>query len=162
MLTRNALTPRRQRGMEYRPFTDLQSEINRLFDGMRRGFDLEPIRGGDLSPSAFHPKVDIGETENSYKIRAELPGLEEKEIELTLSEGTLTLKGEKKFEHEEKKSDVHVSERAYGSFHRSFALPKEVDIEKVTAVFDKGVLTVTVPKSEAARDQVKKVSIKKG
>ncbi len=72
------------------------------------------------------------------------------------------MKGEKKFEHEEKKSDVHVSERAYGSFHRSFAFRKDVDTEKVTAVFDKGVLTVTVPKSEAARDQVKKVSTKKG
>lgn len=161
MLARNVLAPWRQRGTELRPFTDLQTEINNLFDGIWPGFNLEPVQRRDLISGTFRPVVDVSETVKSYEIRAELPGLEEKEVELTLSDGTLTLKGEKKFEHEEKKADVHVSERSYGSFRRSFTLPQEADAEKIAAAFDKGVLTVTVPKTKAAQKQAKKIAIKK-
>ena len=161
MLARNVLTPLRHRGTELRPFSALQSEINGLFDGLWRGFDLEPVQSRTFAPNTFHPVVDVSETELAYEIKAELPGLEENDIELTLSDGTLTLKGEKKFEHEEKTSDVHVSERSYGSFRRRFSLPQEADAKKIAAAFNNGVLTVTVPKTAAAQNQAKKISIKK-
>lgn len=162
MLARNALAPRRYgRGSHY-PFNDLQKEINDVFEGFWRGFDVEPTKGREVASSAFHPSVDISETDKSFEIRAELPGLDEKDVELTLADGTLTLKGEKKFEHEEKKADLHVSERTYGAFQRRFALPEDADPEKIVASFDNGVLTVTIAKSKKAQAQAKKISIKKG
>ena len=153
MSARNVLAPWRQRGTQIRPFTNLQSEINSLFDGLWQGFDLEPVQNQIFAPSTFRPVVDVSETDTSYEIRAELPGLEENDIELTLSDGALTLKGEKKVEHEETKTDIRVSERAYGSFHRSFSLSPEADVGNITAAFDKGLLTVTVPKTNAAQKQ---------
>jgi len=162
MSARNSLAPWRHHGTEIRPFTDLQSEINNLFDGLWRGFDLEPLQSRTFAPNKFRPVVDVSETESSYEIRAELPGHEETDIELTLSDGALTLKGEKKSGHDEKKPDVHVSERSYGSFHRSFSLPQEADAGKIAAAFNNGVLTVTVPKTAAAQKQAKKISIDKG
>lgn len=162
MSARNSLAPWRHRGTELRPFTDLQSEINNLFDGLWRGFDLEPVQSRTFASNTFRPVVDVSETESSYEIRAELPGLEETDIELTLSGGALTLKGEKTFGHDEKKPDVHVNERSYGSFRRSFSLPQEADAEKIAAAFNNGVLTVTVPKTVAAQKQAKKISIDKG
>jgi HSP20 family protein len=107
--------------------------------------------GGD------YPAVDVSEDEREITVKAELPGLESKDVDISLDRGVLTLKGEKKFEEEEKKDNYHRIERSYGSFYRSLTLPAEVKEDAVKAKFDKGVLTITLPKSEKAKS--KKIEI---
>ena len=102
---------------------------------------------------AMAPRVDVSETDTELKIEAELPGIDEKDVEVVLSDGRLTIKGEKKQEKEEKKKDYHMVERSYGSFARSIVLPFEADPDKVKATFAKGVLTVTVPKPPRGQGQ---------
>ncbi|HBR06435.1 MAG TPA: Hsp20/alpha crystallin family protein [Desulfovibrio sp.] len=97
-----------------------------------------------------YPAVDVSEDDKEVTVKAELPGLEAKDVELTLESGVLTIRGEKKFEGEEKKENYHRIERSYGSFVRAVPLPREVKSDKVKAKFDKGVLTVTMPKAEKA------------
>lgn len=97
------------------------------------------------------PAIDVAESATGYKVTAELPGLDEKNIELKLFDGTLTIQGEKKEEKEEKKKDYYLSERHYGSFRRSFSIPEGVDAERIEATFKNGVLTVTLPKTAEAR-----------
>jgi HSP20 family protein len=104
--------------------------------------------------------LNVTEDAAAYKITAELPGLEEKDVNVTVAGGMLTIKGEKSFEKDEKKKDHHVSERAYGSFQRSFTLPDGVDADKIAADLAKGVLTVTVPKTAQAQKQQKKIEVK--
>jgi HSP20 family protein len=108
------------------------------------------------------PAVDIADTEKAYEISAELPGLDEKNVELKFSDGMLTIKGEKKEEKEEKKKDYDLSERRYGSFQRSFTVPDGVDADKIDATFKDGVLTVTLPKTPEAQRKEKQIAIKKG
>jgi HSP20 family protein len=153
---------------DWRPFEDLRREINRLFDDFggdiwrapfrRSLFDIEPFWRREPSWSGF-PAVDIVDKEKLYEITAELPGMDDKNIEITLSNGVLTIKGEKTEEKEEKKKDYYMSERHFGSFQRSFQLPAGVDAEKIEASFKKGVLTLTLPKTAEAQKQEKKMSI---
>jgi HSP20 family protein len=140
-------------------FLNLHREINRLFDETFRGFGLPALGGyGDTWPS-----VDVHETDKGLEITAELPGVDEKDVDVTLANGTLTIRGEKRHDREEKdKSGWHVSERSYGSFARSIPLPFEVDDKDVKASFDKGVLHVTLPKSPQAESKVKKIAVKSG
>jgi HSP20 family protein len=98
--------------------------------------------------------------EKGYEIAAELPGMDEKNIEVKLVNGTLTIKGEKQEEKEEKKKDYYVNERRFGSFERSFAVPESVDEAKIEAAFKKGVLTVTLPKKAEAQTPAKKIEVK--
>jgi HSP20 family protein len=104
--------------------------------------------------------MDISEEADAYKLSAELPGMNEKEIEVAVTDGTLTLTGEKKQETEQKDKDYYLSEREYGSFKRSFALPDSIDADKISADFAKGVLTITLPKKHAAKAAPKKVEVK--
>jgi HSP20 family protein len=104
--------------------------------------------------------VDVSEGEKAYEITAELPGLDEKDIEVKLALGGLTIKGEKREEKEEKKKDYYLHERHFGSFERYFRLPDEVDPDKIEASFKKGVLTVTLPKKPEAQKAEKKIAIK--
>ena len=97
------------------------------------------------------PQVDVRETAKEIRVTAELPGMEEKDIEVSLLDGAITIKGEKSEEHEEEKGDVHRSERHYGMFERTIPLPSEVDVEKVNATFRKGVLKITLPKTKEAQ-----------
>jgi HSP20 family protein len=153
---------------DWRPFEGLRQEINRLFDDLgadiwrspfrRSLFDIEPFWRRELSWSAF-PAVDIVDKEKVYEITAELPGMDDKNIEITLSNGVLTINGEKTEEKEEKKKDYYRSERHYGSFRRSFQLPAGVDAEKIEASFKKGVLTLTLPKAAEAQKPDKKIPI---
>lgn len=106
------------------------------------------------------PAVDISENEKEYEITAELPGLDEKDIEVALANGGLTIKGEKQEEKEEKKKDYYLHERHFGSFQRYFPLPEDVDGDKIEARFKKGVLIVTLPKKPEAQKQVKKIAVK--
>ncbi|MCW5729644.1 MAG: Hsp20/alpha crystallin family protein [Alphaproteobacteria bacterium] len=138
------------------PFQAMQREMSNLFDRQFR--DLMPAKfEGPLSPS-----IDFKETDKAYEVSAELPGVEEKDVELTLSNGILTLKGEKKQEKKEEKEGYHRMERYYGAFSRSFELPADVDVSKVSAEFDKGVLRVTLPKSPEKSAETKKIAIKGG
>jgi HSP20 family protein len=153
------------------PLYRLRSEINRLFDdfGMgswlsqfRRGaFDVEPFWSAGISWAKV-PAVDIAETAKGYEITAELPGIDEKNIEVKYVDGALTIKGEKKDEREEKKENYHLSERSYGAFQRSFRVPDGIDAEKVEASFKNGVLTVTMPKSPEVQKKEKHIEIKQG
>jgi len=102
----------------------------------------------------------MNEGEKDYTVTAELPGLEEKDIEVTVTDHLLTIKGEKSYEKEEKDKDHRVSERAYGSFQRAFTMPDGVDAEKITAALAKGVLTITMPKTAAAQKPAKKIEVK--
>lgn len=106
------------------------------------------------------PAIDVTEAADSYKLTTELPGLSEKDIEVAVTAGMLTLKGEKKQETEQKGKNSYLSERAYGTFGRSFALPDTVDAGKIAADFSKGVLTITLPKKPEARVEPKKIEVK--
>jgi HSP20 family protein len=106
------------------------------------------------------PAVDVAEKGNAYEITAELPGIDEKNVEVKLANGMLTIKGEKKEDKEEKQKDYYVSERRYGSFQRSFRIPDGVDVEKIEANFQKGVLMLILPKKPEVQKSEKKVEIK--
>lgn len=143
------------------PLASFQREMNRLFDNFFGGFSLspwEPLERG--VGTSFTPRVDVSETDKEIKISAELPGIEEKDIDVSLTHDTLTIKGEKKTETEEKEKDYYRMERSYGSFTRSVPLPVEVDTNKVEATFKKGVLEITLPKTAKALQETKKVAVK--
>jgi len=136
---------------EFSPFTSLQREIDRVFDDFTRGF---PTFGShELMPS-----IDVTETDKEIEVTAELPGLEEKDVEINLADNVLTIRGEKKADKEEKDKNYRLIERSYGSFYRSLELPAGVDPEQVKASISKGLLKVTVPKPAPA--QVKKVQVR--
>ena len=148
----------------WHPFENLRSEIDRLFDEFSVGWprlpfgrQLEPIWRGGFE---LQPAVEVTEDDKEYRVTAELPGLDEKNVEVSLSDDVLTIKGEKKEETEEKKKDTYVSERRFGSFQRSFSLPDGVDANKIEASMRKGLLTVLLPKSAEAQKKSRKVEIK--
>jgi len=140
------------------PFLSLHREVNRLFDDVFRGFGYG--FPSSSNPSGFGggwPSVEISDNEKEIKVTAEVPGLEEKDIEVLLDDGVLTLKGEKQSETEDK--GRQFSERYYGSFERRIPLGVEVKQDNIDARFKNGVLTVTLPKSEKAQTQVKRITI---
>ncbi len=140
-------------------WTSFRGEMDRLFD--RFGVPSFPSFFGASTDLAFTvPAVDVTEDDKAYKIAAEMPGVEEKDIDVSVNEDTLVLKGEKRQEKEEKGKNTYVSERSYGSFQRAFALPEGVDRGKIAADFSKGVLTVTLPKTPESQKQQKKIEIK--
>ncbi len=151
----------------WRPFESLRREVDRLFEDFDRGFWRFPSRSlFDIEPfwrrGVTTPAVDIVEREKDYQVAAELPGMEEKDVEVKVTDDVMTIKGEKKAEKEERKKDYYLSERRYGAFQRSFSLPDGVDADKIEASFKKGVLTVTLPKKPEAIKPERKVEIKAG
>lgn len=141
------------------PFSSLRRDMDRLFDGFTRDWSLPSV----FEASGFlTPKVNIAETDKGLEMTAELPGINQKDIELDLSDGVLTLKAEHKAEKEEKdeKKHYHLIERSHGTFLRQIALPFEADEDKVEASFDKGVLKVLVPRSAKVAKQAKKIAVK--
>ena len=152
----------------WQPFEGLRDEIDRLFDDFGRGM-WQPFRRSlfPMAPSfrsqvnwPTMPAVDVVENEKAYEITAELPGMDEKNIEVKVANGFLTIKGEKQEEKEEKKKDYYLQERSFGSFERSFGLPEGVDADKIQASFKKGVLTVMLPKKPEAQKPAKKIEVK--
>ncbi len=141
------------------PFLALHNEIDRVFDDFRRGM---PWAGfGRLNGGVrFAPLMDVSETDKAIEIDAELPGMTEKDIDVSVVDNVLTVKGEKKAETEKKDADYHMVERTYGAFTRSLTLPYEVDASKVDAKFDKGVLKITLPKPPEVKAKTKKIKIK--
>jgi len=156
---RGTQVPVRRRGEN--PFLALHDEINRLFDRFWSGWDLEPF--GDW-PAAFEgtfaPRVDVSENDKEVRVQAELPGMDEKDVEVTLADGVLTIQGEKKEEHEEKGEGRYYSECRYGHFRRDIPLPAEVDAQKAEATFKKGVLTVTLPRTPESQERRKRIEVK--
>ena len=142
----------------WEPFASLRRDMERVFEDFSRDFSWGlPATAG----KAVAPRIDVSETGTEIKIEAEMPGVEEKDVEVVLSNGRLTIKGEKKQEKEERKKDYHVVERSYGSFARSISLPFEADPGQVKASFAKGVLTVTIPKPAELKAKEKKIPISK-
>ncbi|NIX37231.1 MAG: Hsp20 family protein, partial [Nitrospinaceae bacterium] len=140
---------------------EFQKEMNQLMDNFSRSmFSLTPTKWNLPEISATYPKMDISETDKEFKITAELPGMDEKDIDVSVSNDVLTLKGEKKAEKEEKKSNYYRMERSYGTFQRSIPLPAEIEKDQIQATFKKGILTVVIPKSEKAVKERKSIEIK--
>jgi HSP20 family protein len=151
------------------PFLSLRREMDRLFDDFGRGFwqlptrrsmfDIEPMWQPEATWEAS-PAVDIAESEKAYELTAELPGMDEKNIEVKIANGNLIIKGEKQEDKEEKKKDYYMRERSFGSFERRFELPESVDADKIEANFKKGVLTLSLPKKAEAQQPAKKIEVK--
>ncbi len=147
--------------------TNWHDEVDRLFDGFfpaafgRALQGRDPWLGRPFRSFGEHvPSVDVKEHADRYEIAAELPGLDAKDVELTIKDGVLSIKGEKRSEHSEEAGNVRVSERGFGSFERSFRLPGNADADAIGAEFAKGVLTVTVPKQDDAVEHQRKIEIK--
>ncbi|MEZ2146095.1 Hsp20/alpha crystallin family protein [Bradyrhizobium sp. DN5] len=139
----------------YDPFMTLHREMNRLFDDMFRGFGgpgLSPLMEGRFG----WPKIELSDTDKTLTISAELPGMTEKDVQIEIARGVLTIRGEKK--DERKHEGKYFTERYYGAFERQIPL-EDVDEDKAEASFKDGVLTVSLPKSEKAREGVKRIAI---
>lgn len=145
----------------WQPFESLRREMDRLFDDFGAGFWRMPFRRSltDFQRLSV-PPVDIIEKDNAYEVTVDVPGFDEKDIEIKLINGTLCIKGERKSEKEEKKEDYYLSEREFGSFERRFELPEGIDSDKVEANLKKGVLTVTLAKKPEAQKPARKIEVK--
>ncbi len=151
------------------PFESLRREIDHLFEDFDRDFwrlpfrrsifDVEPFWRRELTWGVA-PAVDIVEKNDTYEVTAELPGMAEKNIEVKVVNGGLTIRGEKQEEKEEKKEEYRVHERRFGSFERRFAVPEGVDTDKIEASFKNGILAVRLPKKPEAIKPEKKIEVK--
>ncbi len=133
----------------FKEFDRMRREMDRLWDSF---LERKP---SSTKEDEFLPSVDLSETENELVVKCEVPGMEPKDIDISLSDGMLTIKGEKKLENEEKRANYHLVERRYGAFTRSIQLPKGVHADGISASYKNGILTVTLPKSEEAKNEVK-------
>ncbi|WP_020648670.1 Hsp20/alpha crystallin family protein [Solimonas variicoloris] len=170
--TAPAAAPQKQQAMataekprDWHPFESLRREVDRLFDDFdrhspfrRNAFESEPFWRRDWLTAAT-PASEIVEHDGNYEITVELPGMDEKNVDVQVANGLLTITGEKKEESENTKKRLHVSERRYGYFERAFRLPDGVDADKIEARFKNGVLTLNLPKSAEAKRE-KKIPIK--
>lgn len=145
------------RNWEYEhPFVAVQREMNRLFDDFSRGFDSWPFAGRS---GIFSPSMNVAETDSAVKVTVELPGLDDNDIEVSVTRDALTIRGEKKEEKAEDTKRYSLLERTYGSFSRTIPLPCEVDTDKIGASFRRGVLTVSLPKSGQVLKETRKIPV---
>ena len=138
------------------PFRDLltlREKMNRLFEDMFTSRSEDK----DLMASTWAPSVDIYETESELVMTAEVPGIDEKDVEIKIEDNTLTLKGERKFEKETKEENYHRIERSYGSFYRAFTLPNSIDPDKIHAEHENGILKITMPKRQELKPRKVKI-----
>ncbi len=158
-----------QRSGQVRPVSALDQfheEIDRMFDSFFRGLGLPSTGfGRELTPLVqgqwLKPTLDIAAGEKEYTVSVELPGVDEKDIQLELSDDTLVIKGEKKHEKEEKEKNYYRMERSYGSFQRVLSLPEDAEQEGIDAVYKQGVLTITIPRKARAETKSKQIAINK-
>ena len=139
--------------------TGLQRRMNRLFEDFCSDWGVEPSGGLSLSEQDYVPAVDVAETDKDITVTAELPGMDQKDIEVTLNEDVLTIRGEKKQEKEHKDARCYHRECSYGAFVRSIQLPGQVNQDQVKASFKKGVLKIQMPKLESETSKSKKITI---
>lgn len=147
----------RSRGL----FEDIRDEMNRVFERFESGLPGWTLPAARWPANVMVPDLDVHENDTSFSIEVELPGVDEKDVSVTFNNGYLTVKGEKKTEHEEKKENYYLAERSFGSFERSLRLPDTLDDSKIEARFDKGVLKVTAPKRPEAQRAERKIEIAK-
>ncbi len=140
------------------PFASLQRELNRVFDDMLGAGAVSPAAA--VAASAL--RLDVKEDEKAFHVTADLPRMSEKEVEVTFEDGMLTIRGEKRIERDEKKDTWHIVERSCGSFARQLGLPANIDAEKIEAKFDRGVLSVMLPKQPDEKAKAKKIEVKGG
>lgn len=168
MKTRNSL-PATQGNANVSPFDVLQDRIDRMFEDFSLGFRMPSMLSAPWPsmPSVFGdggfelvPSLDLHETDGQITVTAELPGMDEKDIDISVADQMLTISGEKKSEFEEKKGEHYRSERSYGKFSRSISLPFDIDAKRVDAKYDKGVLKLTIPKPAEAKAKTQKIAIK--
>jgi len=141
----------------WRPFKELErirKEMDNIWDTL---FEKRPVRADGVSE--WMPSLDLSETKNSYIVNAEIPGIDPKDVEISLVDNVLTIKGEKKQEKQEENENYHLIERSYGSFTRSFRLPVQVQSDKVKATYKNGVLKITLPKTEEAKKKEIKIAV---
>lgn len=138
-------------------FASLQREMDRMFGEFSRGYGTLPAPM--VKAAAWTPRTDVHETDDQYEVVVELPGVAEKDIECTMSDGMLTIKGEKQSEKEQNDKNTYLRECSYGSFYRSFQMPKDVQADKISAAFANGVLTVKLPRQVAGVTGEKKIPI---
>ncbi|SCW82441.1 HSP20 family protein [Rhizobium mongolense subsp. loessense] len=154
----NSPVPTGYGGRDQHPFLALHREMNRLFDDVFRGVEGHfPTVGSGFMFETAWPKIEVSETDKDIRIVAEIPGMDEKDIELLIDNGILTIRGEKRADSEDK--DRQFSERFYGRFERRLSLNNEVQEDKVDASFKNGVLTITLPRSETAQSTAKRITI---
>src|SRR5678815_4011597 len=140
-----------------RDFSTLQDRINRIFqESVNRGGSDEALTTSNLAPP-----VDVYEDEHNITLKIEVPGIDEKDINVSIENNTLTVHGERRFEKDEKEENFHRVERMYGSFTRSFTLPNTVDLEQVSAHYEKGVLKIRLAKKAEAKPKLIKVNVEK-
>ena len=140
------------------PFRDLHQEVNRLFSEFGRGLHAPALQAGN--GGQLVPHIDVAETDEMFEVTAELPSVDEKDIGVTLDEDMLTITGEKKSESEEQDKQRHLIERSYGMFRRTINLPANIRPDKVAAKFDKGVLTVLLPKAPETKPKTRKIKVR--
>lgn len=153
----NDQSPTIYRGDDADPFLSLHRDVNRLFDEVLRGFDTPSVFTRTTPHHSAWPSVEFSETDKEIRVTAEVPGLQEDDVEVLLEDDVLTLRGEKKAETEDK--DRQFSERYYGRFERRLALGREVEKDQVAATFKDGLLTITLPKSERAQTNARRIAI---
>jgi HSP20 family protein len=143
------------------PLMRLHNEIDQIFDQFYHGFPLFPLRWPQerSKGGVIFPQLNIVENKNAYTITVDVPGVEEKDIELTVQEGTLTIRGEKQTEKEDQDNQYHRVERSYGSFQRVLSLPADAEEDKIEAKFKNGVLTITVTKNTKMTSSGRKIAI---
>ena len=154
-------TPTTGESRSNNPLAALQRDINHVFEDFWERVE-NGWNGRTNAVGTFGPSTDVSETDKSIEVAIELPGMSEEDIDISLSGDAMTIRGEKKVEHEEKRKGVYMSERSYGSFYRTIPLPPGVDADKADATFKRGVLTVTLPKSPEAQAKVKRIPVKSG
>jgi HSP20 family protein len=142
---------------EENPLLSLRNNIDRMFDNFFRGFEVEP---SGLAASMFNPNIDVADNGKEIRITVELPGMDESDIDLSVTRDTLTIRGEKKDEKEEKNASYHRMERVYGFFSRTIPLPLEVNVDAAKADYKNGVLAINIPKTEKALKEAKKIPVK--
>jgi len=150
---------RKSRADNGHPFYSLQREMNSLFDNFFRGYDLAPrsFAGGT---GIFSPSIDIKENDKEFIIKAELPGVEEKDIDVTVTNDSVTIKGEKKEEKEDKDKNYYYMERSYGFFSRVIPLEAEIEANKTEASFKNGILNIKILKNQGAKVKGTKIPVK--
>jgi HSP20 family protein len=141
-------------GVEH-PVLAMQRDINRMFDGF-----LDRFNSPFAANNGAFPRTDVAETDSEVEVSIELPGIDEKDIDVAIANDVLTIRGEKKNGREEKRQGYYLAERSFGAFHRAIALPPGVDGDKAKAEFKQGILTISLPKTPEARSKVKKIDVK--
>jgi HSP20 family protein len=143
------------------PFLAMRREMNRLFDDAFSGFGLPSLFGPPLRQMPMAPRIDVSETDNEIRVTAEMPGIDQNNVEVLLEDDRLIIRGEKEEEHEDKNRNYHVRERVQGAFSRTLPLPFAPDPSQVKAEFKNGVMTITIPKPQEVKQKQHRIEVQK-